>query len=255
MKLASFFIISIAFHTAILVLPVSFLKTDGEEMIPVVLLGGNGGDGEGSSGMVGMERKVTEAAPTARQHHPGASGREMQRFSRTGDMEETAKVENPVPSITPESNGEGLMVAGLKGDKEGRGFSIGGAGERGGGVESGGSGNSQAGTGPGGGSGGGGGLAGSGFARAGYAYNPKPKYPETARQEGWEGTVLLRVLVDREGISKSIEVSRSSGFETLDRAAMETVKSWRFHPAHYGERRVESWVRIPIVFSLADLKN
>ncbi|MEK6601797.1 MAG: hypothetical protein AABZ09_07950, partial [Candidatus Binatota bacterium] len=74
MKLASFFMISIAFHAAILVLPVSFLKTDGEEMIPVVLLGGNGGDGEGSSGVVGMERKVAEAAPTARQHHPGASG-------------------------------------------------------------------------------------------------------------------------------------------------------------------------------------
>lgn len=255
MKLASFFMISIAFHTAILVLPVSFLKTDGEEMIPVVLLGGNEGDGEGSSGVVGLERKVAEAAPTARQHHPGASGREMQRFSTTGDMEETAKVGNPVPSMTPESIGEGLMVAGLKGDEEGRGFSVKVAGEKGGGVVSGGSGNFQAGAGPGGGSGGGGGLAGSGFARAGYAYNPKPKYPETARQEGWEGTVLLRVLVDREGMSKSIEVSRSSGFETLDRAAMETVKSWRFHPAHYGERRVESWVRIPIVFSLADLKN
>ena len=96
------------------------------------------------------------------------------------------------------------------------------------------------------------GPQGFGFGRAGYAYNPKPKYPETARREGWEGTVLLRVLVDQDGKSKSIEINRSSGFETLDRAAMETVKVWRFHPAHYGERLVESWVKIPVVFSLAD---
>ena len=93
------------------------------------------------------------------------------------------------------------------------------------------------------------------FAQAGYAYNPKPQYPEEARREGWEGVVLLRVLVDSEGGPESIELSRSSGFETLDQAAVQSVKSWRFHPARYGDQRVESWVKIPIIFRLADLKN
>jgi protein TonB len=93
------------------------------------------------------------------------------------------------------------------------------------------------------------------FTRAGYAYNPRPHYPEEARREGWEGEVLLRVLVDSEGRPESIELSRSSGFEPLDQAALQSVQSWRFHPARHGERQVESWVKIPIVFRLADLKN
>lgn len=237
MKLASFFMLSVAFHAAILVFPVSFLKTGGEKMIPVILLGGDGGGGEGS-------------AP--RQHQSGARGTRAQELSRTGNVEETAKAGDQVPAIAPEFFAEGLMAAGFKGDEEGQGSSIEvAAGEKGGGAGSGGGEHSQGGTGPGG-AGGGNGLPGLGFARAGYAYNPKPKYPETARREGWEGTVLLRVLVDQDGKSKSIEINRSSGFETLDRAAMETVKVWRFHPAHYGERLVESWVKIPVVFSLAD---
>jgi len=90
------------------------------------------------------------------------------------------------------------------------------------------------------------------FARARYAYNPTPEYPERARREGWEGIVILRVLVDREGKSRRVEVGQSSGFEVLDRAAVEGVKSWRFYPARYGDRLVETWVKVPIVFRLAN---
>ena len=240
MKSASFFILSVAFHAVILVFSVSSLKTGGEKMIPVILLGGDGGGGEGS-------------AP--RQHQGGARGTRAQELFGTGNMVETAKAGTQVPAIAPEFLAEGLMAAGFKGDEAGKVSAIEvAAGERGGGAGSGGGEHSQGGTGPGGASGGNG-LPGLGFARAGYAYNPTPKYPETARREGWEGTVLLRVLVDQDGKSKSIEINRSSGFETLDRAAMQAVKSWRFYPAHYGERRVESWVNVPIVFNLADLRN
>ncbi|MGH7825294.1 MAG: energy transducer TonB [Candidatus Binatia bacterium] len=88
-----------------------------------------------------------------------------------------------------------------------------------------------------------------------YAHNPKPEYPDNARSEGHEGTVVLRVLVDEEGRSKSLEVNRSSGHEALDKAAVETVRRWRFHAARYGDKRVENWVKIPIVFRLADLQD
>ena len=121
---------------------------------------------------------------------------------------------------------------------------LGGAGGRG----SNGQGNS--GTGIGIGSVGSGGSPGFLFVRANYAQNPKPEYPERARREGWEGTVLLRVLVNPQGKPDRVDVSRSSGFESLDRAAIETVKGWRFHPARYGERQVESWIQVPIVFTL-----
>jgi TonB family protein len=80
---------------------------------------------------------------------------------------------------------------------------------------------------------------------------PQPIYPESARREGREGRVILRVLIDDQGRSKEVEVNRSSGSEALDRAAAEAIKRWRFHPARHGANSVESWVRIPIEFRLA----
>lgn len=88
--------------------------------------------------------------------------------------------------------------------------------------------------------------------QASYRETPRPDYPETARREGREGRVLLRVLVDEEGRSKRVEINISSGSEALDRAAVQAIKSWRFHPARWGDRRIESWIRIPIEFRLAE---
>ncbi len=90
------------------------------------------------------------------------------------------------------------------------------------------------------------------FVRANYARIAKPAYPGRARKMGWEGTTLLRVLVDQQGRSKTVQISQSSGFDSLDRAAVQAVKRWHFHPARSGTRVVESWVKIPIVFSLKD---
>jgi protein TonB len=88
-----------------------------------------------------------------------------------------------------------------------------------------------------------------------YARIAKPKYPRHARKMGWEGTTLLRVLVNQIGKTKFIEISRSSGFATLDKAAIKAVKRWRFHPARSGDKSVESWVKIPIVFDLEESKK
>jgi len=93
------------------------------------------------------------------------------------------------------------------------------------------------------------------FVDVSYARIAKPKYPSRARKMGWEGTTLLRVLVNQKGKTKFIEISRSSGFATLDKAAIKAVKRWRFHPARSGDKSVESWVKIPIVFDLEESKR
>ncbi len=93
------------------------------------------------------------------------------------------------------------------------------------------------------------------FFTAHYAHSPKPEYPDQARREGWEGTVLLSILVDAEGKPQTIVLSQSSGFPALDTSARETVKRWRFRPARYGNHRVQSWVKVPIVFTLAEAEN
>jgi protein TonB len=63
------------------------------------------------------------------------------------------------------------------------------------------------------------------------------------------------VLVNRHGRPQKIEINRSSGYEALDQAAQKAVEKWRFHPASAGDTKLESWVRIPIVFRLEDLNR
>jgi protein TonB len=65
-----------------------------------------------------------------------------------------------------------------------------------------------------------------------------------------EGTVTLRVLVTRDGLPARVSVEKTSGSGDLDNAALETVRTWRFTPARQGERSIEAWVLVPIVFRL-----
>jgi len=58
------------------------------------------------------------------------------------------------------------------------------------------------------------------------------------------------VLVTIEGTAARVELDRSSGSASLDGAAMEAVRNWRFVPARRGSQNVEDWVRVPVVFRL-----
>ena len=85
---------------------------------------------------------------------------------------------------------------------------------------------------------------------AAYLRNPAPRYPPIARRNGEQGTVTLKVLVTREGLTASVSVEATSGSASLDQAAAEAVRSWRFAPARQGAQTVEAWVLVPIVFKL-----
>lgn len=85
---------------------------------------------------------------------------------------------------------------------------------------------------------------------ADYLHNPKPFYPVFSRRQGEEGKVQLRVRVSAAGAALDVEVKQSSGFPRLDDAAREAVLQWRFVPAKRGDEAVESWVGVPIVFTL-----
>lgn len=85
-----------------------------------------------------------------------------------------------------------------------------------------------------------------------YAENPKPEYPSMARVMGWQGKVLLRVQVSEEGLSSTVEIEHSSGYEVLDESAADAVKQWRFNPAKRGATPVASTVLVPIIFTLQD---
>ena len=83
-----------------------------------------------------------------------------------------------------------------------------------------------------------------------YLGNAEPPYPEESRRTGEEGTVLLRVLVKRDGLPLRVELDKSSGSSRLDVAARDAVWAWRFDPARQGTDPVESWIGVPVVFRL-----
>jgi TonB family protein len=86
--------------------------------------------------------------------------------------------------------------------------------------------------------------------RPSYAENPKPLYPQEAREKGYEGEVVLKVEVLISGRVGQIEIKKSSGYEVLDRSALTAVKKWRFIPAKKDGVPIPLWVNIPIEFQL-----
>ena len=85
---------------------------------------------------------------------------------------------------------------------------------------------------------------------AAYLSNPAPAYPSVFRARSEQGRVLLRVFGTTRGEAGEVVLHASSGFDRLDRDALDAVGCWKFAPAHRGDEAVATWVEVPISFSL-----
>lgn len=87
------------------------------------------------------------------------------------------------------------------------------------------------------------------------AYRATPlKYPAQALHSRLQGQVILKVLVDENGVPQEVSVEQSSGYTLLDRSAREQVlKAWKFEPAMVNGRAVRAWARVPVTFNLNEL--
>ncbi len=75
-----------------------------------------------------------------------------------------------------------------------------------------------------------------------------PVYPGVARTAGIEGTVLVRVLVGKDGRVK--DVIHIDGPEALRSAADVCARTAVFRPALVDHQPVEVWVMMPVTFKL-----
>jgi protein TonB len=87
---------------------------------------------------------------------------------------------------------------------------------------------------------------------AGMESDRPPDYPEIARRRGQQGRVLLEVNVSAEGTPVSVAVAQSSGYPSLDAAALSAVQRWRFVPATRGGNPIAAVAAVPVRFRLAD---
>lgn len=65
---------------------------------------------------------------------------------------------------------------------------------------------------------------------ADYLQNPKPPYPPMSKRLGEQGRVVHSVLIGVDGRPVSARLTRSSGYERLDKAAYQAIMTWRFTP-------------------------
>jgi protein TonB len=77
----------------------------------------------------------------------------------------------------------------------------------------------------------------------------RPDYPDIARRAGIEGTVWVKILVDKEGRAKKAIVLKSDS-EIFDDPALKAALQWVFSPAMMNNGPVAVWVAVPFRFQL-----
>lgn len=78
-----------------------------------------------------------------------------------------------------------------------------------------------------------------------------PVYPAQAKRRQQQGTVWLEVRLNAKGRQMAVQVLRTSGVPSLDKAALAAVRKWQFLPEQHNGVGVPSRVHIPIEFAIA----
>ncbi|MBI1806115.1 MAG: TonB family protein [Ignavibacteria bacterium] len=77
----------------------------------------------------------------------------------------------------------------------------------------------------------------------------QPEYPEIARRATVEGTVWIKILVDKEGKAKKALVMKSDA-EIFNEPAIKAALQWVFTPALMNNGPVAVWAAVPFRFKL-----
>ncbi|MEO5959714.1 MAG: TonB family protein [Opitutaceae bacterium] len=80
---------------------------------------------------------------------------------------------------------------------------------------------------------------------------PAPVYPRSMLHEGADGVVTVEFIVDSQGRVLNAFAYESS-HRGFDDAAIVGVKRWKFHAGMRGGRKVNTRMRVPIIFTYKD---
>jgi periplasmic protein TonB len=87
----------------------------------------------------------------------------------------------------------------------------------------------------------------------GRAIAKHKSYPKIAERRGWEGTVLLDLKIDSNGNVLSAIVRNSSGYDALDKRALEMVERASPFPAPPKVLQGSTFnISVPVAFKLAN---
>ena len=77
------------------------------------------------------------------------------------------------------------------------------------------------------------------------------RYPSQAMEKGWQGRVEVRLIIGANGFTQSLSIRKSSGYEILDKQALDIViKAKPLTPIPASLRGRQFTIDIPIIFDL-----
>ena len=85
--------------------------------------------------------------------------------------------------------------------------------------------------------------------KAKLIHKVEAEYTEDARDKKIEGSVLLGLTVDHDGLPQNIQIKKSL-YPSLDQAAVAAVRQWRFEPAIKDGQPVSMWITVEVNFSV-----
>lgn len=81
---------------------------------------------------------------------------------------------------------------------------------------------------------------------------PAPAYPAALTDSGIDGTVVVRFVIDTQGVPEAVRIVRSP-HPLFDAAVVAAVRQWRYEPARDAQgRAVRHQVQVPFRFRLED---
>jgi TonB family protein len=76
-----------------------------------------------------------------------------------------------------------------------------------------------------------------------------PEYPAVARLAGLEGTVFVKLWLQKDGRIRQVVILKSDS-EIFNQAVIDAAMQWQFTPAMMKTGPVEVWISVPFHFSL-----
>lgn len=77
-----------------------------------------------------------------------------------------------------------------------------------------------------------------------------PKYPRIAKRKGLQGTALIEIWIDENGLQIKQVLIKSTGALVLDEAAMNAIKQWHFVAYKEEGKALAHRIQVPVRFNL-----
>lgn len=89
------------------------------------------------------------------------------------------------------------------------------------------------------------------YTEAAQTFAPQPAIPDDLRNTALDTTVVVEIVVDENGSTADVKLTKPTGNDELDRLALDTARKWKFKPALRDGQPVQSRVRLHIEFQVS----